>query len=130
MKVKDIMSRIVVYSDRYLRVIEAAKFMSRSRSRALIVIAEGVPIGIVTTGDIKRKVISKGFTGAELTVEDICTEPIITIGPEATVEEAKEIMLKNKIRHLPVVEGGRVVGITTKTNLLRKINRRPVPFHA
>jgi len=123
MKVKDIMSRIVASSDRYLRVTEAAKFMARSRSRALIVIAEGVPIGIVTAGDIMRKVVSRGFTGAELTVEDIYTEPMITIGQEATVEEAREIMLKNRIRHLPVVEDSRVVGIATKMSLLYKVKQ-------
>ena len=79
-------------------------------------------VGILTTGQIFRKVLAVGIDPARADVEKIMiTVPLVTIGPNASAKEAAELMLKHNVRRLPVVENGVLVGIITSMDLLKCI---------
>jgi CBS domain-containing protein len=75
--------------------------------------------GIVATGEIFRKVLVKGLDPATVKVSEIMTPaPLITVNPKATTKEAATLMRVHRIRRLPVVEGGTLVGIVTTKDLM------------
>ncbi len=104
-------------------VLEAIQIMVRGKKGCVLVAPEGLLkecMGIVTTGQVFRKVFAAGLSPGDVKVRDIMTPaPLITIGPNASVKEAAELMIKHNIRRLPVVENGALVGIITSKDLLR-----------
>ena len=79
--------------------------------------------GIVSDRDIKRALTSGAVSGRPLTVADIMTRTVITVGPTATVACACDTMMQEAISALPVVEGGRLKGIVTETDVLALFTR-------
>lgn len=104
-------------------VLDAIRVMASGQKGCVLVAKEGLLkecMGIVTTSQIFRKVFAAGLQPADVRVGDIMTPaPLITIGPNASVKEAAELMIKHGIRRLPVVEDGALVGIITSKDLLR-----------
>jgi CBS domain-containing protein len=143
MKVRDIMSPRVISVAPDAGILEAIRLMLQNHISGLPVIdASGALIGIVTEGDFLRR----GETGTERkrsrwlefllgpsrladeyvhthsrTVKDVMTPEAITIGEDAGLDEAVEIMERRRIKRLPVVRGGQVVGIISRANLLHAL---------
>jgi signal-transduction protein with cAMP-binding, CBS, and nucleotidyltransferase domain len=108
--------------ERGLTVALAARMMKERARGSLVVVDDRKPIGIITERDLVRRIIAEDKSTATK-VGDIMSEPLISVGPEATVSSAANVMYKNGIRRLPVIEEGRLLGIVTSTDLARALQR-------
>jgi CBS domain-containing protein len=106
-----------------LTVAFAANVMKERARGSLIVVDDGKPIGIVTERDLVRRVIAEDKSISATKIGDIMSSPLISVGPEATISSAANVMYKNGIRRLPVIEEGRLLGIVTSTDLARTMQR-------
>jgi CBS domain-containing protein len=103
------------------RVFDALKLMADKSVGALIVM-EGVKIaGVISERDYARKVILHGKSSHELRVRDIMTSKVITVHPGQTVEECMALMTEKRIRHLPVTEGERLIGVLSIGDLVKEV---------
>jgi len=119
MLVKEVMNRNVKTARSTDTVKDAAKIMTENRIGSLVVVSgTGEVIGIVTERDIMSKVVAFGRNADEVKIEEIMSKNIITISPNNTLEDAANIMTSKKIKKLPVVEDGGLIGIVTATDLI------------
>ncbi len=99
-------------------VYEAITLMAEKHVGALAVLSEGELIGIVSERDYARKVILQGRASRETAVSEIMSSPVFTATPEDTVDCCLRVMTANRVRHLPVVESGRVSGMVSIGDLV------------
>lgn len=117
--VKSIMTTNVVTVHSSEKILDAAKIMSEKKIGCLVVLENGRAAGIITERDILRRVVAKSLDPTKVSVVEIMSKPLITVSPDDSVRDAARIMVKNKIRRLPVVEGLRLIGIVTSTDLAK-----------
>jgi CBS domain-containing protein len=96
----------------------AAKVMIKNKIGALVIVQGKKPVGIVTERDIV-KLFVKGGAALKKPVRQFSSRLLITATPGTSVQEAFEVMLRNKIRRLPVIDGDNLVGIVTEKDLMR-----------
>lgn len=101
-----------------LSIQHTANIMKERGRGSLVVLDNKKPIGIITERDIVRRVVAEG-RDLNIKVKDVMSTPLITVGPEATVEVAAKIMYENSIRRLPVVENDNLLGIVTATDFVK-----------
>ena len=94
-------------------VLEAVKQMVDANVGSLLVTDGGEVTGIVTERDYLRRVAHKGPSDDDVTVRDIMSSPLVVVGPDTEIDECMAVMTDRRIRHLPVVEDGDVVGIVS-----------------
>ena len=128
--VEKIMSVDVVSLDYSKTASDAALLMTTKNVGSVIVTKNDRPFGIVTERDLIRRIGKKDIYFRDILLEHMASRPLITAEMQVTVEEAAQIMLKNKIRRLPIVNAGnkkQVVGIVTVTDLAMFLShtRRP-----
>ncbi len=97
---------------------EVARRMKEANRGCLLVVENGRLVGIVTERDLVQRVIAEGKS-PNCEVSEIMSKPVITVGPDALITDATEIMIKNKIRRLVVTEGNSLVGIVTTTDFAK-----------
>jgi CBS domain-containing protein len=102
-------------------VLEAIQMMADHHVGALIVLKNDELAGIVSERDYARKVILMGRSSAETPAWQIMTSPVHTISPDQTLQDCMRLMTDKRIRHLPVVEGGRVVGMISIGDLVKAV---------
>jgi signal-transduction protein with cAMP-binding, CBS, and nucleotidyltransferase domain len=102
---------------------KAAKAMCNEEVGSVIILKNNKPIGIVTEEDLACKVVAKDFKPSSVHVNEIMSTPLITVSAEKTVADAARMMVKHKVRRLPVVdEHKKVIGIVTVRDLLTVSN--------
>ena len=102
-------------------VYEAVAMMASKEIGAVLVIERGSLLGIISAKDYGRRVVLQGKNGKDVLAGEVMTSPVVTISPDVKVMEAMQIMTTKKIRHLPVLENGELVGIVTLADLARVI---------
>ncbi|HWQ13849.1 MAG TPA: CBS domain-containing protein [Roseiflexaceae bacterium] len=126
-RVADWMSAPAIVVSPAASLAEAQHLMERRHVRRLPVVERGQLLGIITRGDLRAAKPSESSLSTyewralldKVTVAEAMTRAPATIGPEAPVLAAAELMLERKISGLPVVDGGRVVGVITESDLFR-----------
>ena len=102
-------------------VLEAIRLMAERHVGALLVMEGETLAGIVSERDYARKVILMGRSSADTPVRDIMTAAVITVQPETPVEKCMQVMTERRVRHLPVIEAGRVVGMVSIGDLVKAV---------
>lgn len=102
-------------------VFNAVTKMSIKDVGGLLVLEDDKVVGIITERDYTRNVILKGKTSPETPVRDIMTTGVICATPDQTITECLEIMTEKRVRHLPVVEDDRLLGMVSIGDLVKQI---------
>jgi CBS domain-containing protein len=118
MLVKDAMVKKVVVTEPTATVKDIAKTMTRHRIGSLLVVEKGELIGIVTELDIIWKVVAGDLDPNTTLVNDIMTKKVVAITSDKTLEDATHVMVEKKIKKLPVLEGKKLVGLITATDVI------------
>ncbi|MGA2972233.1 MAG: CBS domain-containing protein [Candidatus Bathyarchaeia archaeon] len=100
----------------------AAQLMVQHDIGSVIVVEAKNPIGIVTERDITKQVI-KGKDVLKKPIKQVMSKPLVTATPNMSIQDALELMLKNKVRRLPILEGKDMRGIVTTRDLMRWVLR-------
>lgn len=102
-------------------VLDALKLMAEKAIGALLVIDGEQIVGIMTERDYARKVALLGRSSKETPVRDIMTSTVMYVHPEHTNEQCMALMTENRLRHLPVMENGKLAGLISIGDLVKDI---------
>jgi CBS domain-containing protein len=102
-------------------VYDALKLMADKNIGALLVLEGERLAGIFSERDYARKVILKGKTSRELSVSEIMTTDVVSVRPDQTIVDCMELMTERHIRHLPVLDAGRVIGLISIGDVVKNI---------
>jgi len=117
--VRDIMTKNVVTIEANRTALEAAKIMAEKGISSLIVLKDKDPVGIITERDFVKKICIKELNVSRVKVNEVMSKLRTFADPEIPIEVAVQRMVNHKIRRLPIMEDGKVVGIITVTDLAK-----------
>lgn len=103
------------------KVLEAVKLMAEKSVGALLVIDDGKLAGIVSERDYARKVVLMSRSSHTAEVREIMTPDVITVSPTETMEYCMQLMTDKRLRHLPVIEDGELIGLISIGDLVKNI---------
>lgn len=118
-EIHDVMVNKVITIKRHTTLENAVKLMNKHEIGCLIVEEEGKPIGIITERDLLKRVLATSKETRKTKAEQIMTKELISVSPKTEIEEAARLMFQKKIKKLPVVENGKLLGLVTLTDILR-----------
>lgn len=102
-------------------VLEVIRLMAENHIGSVLVVQGNELLGIATERDYARKVILQGRSSADTPVAQIMSSPVVTVGPTDTVQTCMAVMTDRKIRHLPVVEDGQLLGMISIGDLVKAV---------
>ena len=119
---RDIMSKKVVTIETTSPITEIAKIMNKNNISSIVLTENEKPCGIITERDYLSKIIAQNKKASDLSPTQIMSSPFTTVSATALVDDVAQTMLKNKIRHVVVMDKGYPIGIITITDFLKHIN--------
>jgi CBS domain-containing protein len=123
LKVAEAMRKSVVTVDEGISVTEASMIMRNKGEGCAIILRQGKPFGIVTERDVTWKVAGEGLDPKNVKVFEVMSTPLITINPDADLQEAAKVMKEYKIRRLAVVQESILYGVLTAADVSRNLER-------
>ncbi len=117
--VQNIMVTNVITAEKHTLVIDAVKIMNQHGIGCLVAMENGSPVGIVTERDLLKRVLGESKNPKKIRVQEIMSSPLIVAKPDMEIDEVTKLMFDMKIKKLPIVEDGKLVGLVTFTDLLR-----------
>lgn len=102
-------------------VFDAIKLMADKNIGALLIMHEGQMYGIVSERDYARKVILQGKSSRKITCKEIMTKDVVIVSNGHSVDECMELITQKRIRHLPVIEAGEVIGMISIGDIVQTI---------
>jgi CBS domain-containing protein len=117
--VRDVMSKDVKTVRPTSTINEVVRKMNKFEIGSIIVADSEKPVGIITERDILRRVLEVTVASEAMKAREIMSSPILTIESQATTEEAATLMNSKRIKKIPVLENGKLVGIVTSTDIVR-----------
>lgn len=119
--VRDLMSKWVKIVRLDTTVKEIVATMNKFRIGSVIVVQGERLVGIITERDILLRLVGQSWAPETLTAKQIMTTPVVTISEEASIDEAAKLMVKKKIKKLPVMNQNKIVGVITFTDIVSKV---------
>jgi len=119
MNVEEIMIENVITIDPGTIIEKAVKTMNQHEIGCLIVCENGKPIGIMTERDLLKRVLEQGKPPTTVKVEEIMSRPVIYGNPSMELEDAARLMFRKKVKKLPIIKDGELVGLITLTDLAK-----------
>lgn len=119
LKVEDVMVKEVITIDENSTVKEAAEIMNKFEIGCLIAVRKGKAMGIITERDLLKRVVAEARDANKTKVKDVMSSPLVVVEPSMDLEEAVRLMFQMKIKKLPVVDGKRLVGLVSLTDIAR-----------
>jgi CBS domain-containing protein len=101
-------------------VFDAIQLMAEKNVGALPVVEDGKLVGIISERDYTRKVILKGKSSKETPIKDVMTQELLTVHPGDSINECMHLMTNKRVRHLPVIEEDKMVGLVSIGDLVRR----------
>jgi CBS domain-containing protein len=102
-------------------VREALALMAQKGISAVLILSGGIPVGIVSAKDYARRVVVEGRSSSSVRVREIMSSPVITINPDEDAASGVAIMTQHHIRHLPVIDEGKLAGVVSMGDLASAI---------
>jgi CBS domain-containing protein len=102
-------------------VYEAIRLMADENVGALLVMEDGRPVGLITEREYARHIALEGRASRDTEVGEIMLRSVVYARPEQSIEEAMAVMTEKRVRHLPVLDDGRVVGLISIGDLVKAI---------
>ena len=121
---REIMIKKVITITRDKNAQDAAKLMAEHGIGSLVVVDNDSIVGMVTERDLARKVCIKDVPSSRIALNDVMSSPIISAEPDMQIETAVQRMFNNKIRRLPILENGKLVGIVTVSDLAKHLGTK------
>jgi CBS domain-containing protein len=119
--VRDVMSKDVRVVRPDTTVREVVATMNKFDIGSIIVVQGDRPVGIITERDILRRLVEPCLAPETLTARQVMTSPVQTINENASIEEAAKLMAKKRVKRLPVMNDGKLVGIITFSDIVAKV---------
>lgn len=121
-RIRDVMTKNVIKASRKSTVTEICRAMVKHKIGSIIISDTDEPVGIITERDILEKITAESRNPDSVVAEEIMTKNITTVKADIPIEEAVKILAEKRLKRLPVVEGFKLVGIVTATDILRAVN--------
>jgi CBS domain-containing protein len=102
-------------------VIEAIRLMAEKRIGAVLVMEGSRLVGILSERDYARKIVLQGRSSSDTPIRTIMTADVVTVRPEDTADHCMQVVTEQRIRHLPVIRGGEVVGVVSIGDLVKAV---------
>ena len=109
----------IVTCDESVTVREAVQLLASRRIGAVPVLRAGALVGIFSERDVLYRLAEEGALCLERSVGEVMTAPPITVTPETTRDEARALMTRRRVRHLPVVDGGKMIGFISIGDIVK-----------
>jgi len=122
MKIEEIMVKNIITLQRDISAYDAVKIMNKNKIGCLLVVNNDKIVGILTERDMLERVLEKCKNPKETKVSEIMTGNVMVGKPDMELAEAAKLLFEKKLKKLPIVEGNRLVGLVTLTDIARAAN--------
>jgi len=118
-KVRDLMTKILVVVDSYATTLQAARVMDERRVSSVLVSEQGKLCGIITDHDIISRVVARGLDSNDVSVARVMSRPLITIADDEGIDQAAKQMSDDRVRRLVVERNSHIVGVIGESDIIR-----------
>jgi CBS domain-containing protein len=119
MKIEELMTKSVITLPADASAYEAVKLLNKNKIGCLVVVYKGEIVGVLTERDLLERVLEKCRNPKETGISEIMTKHVLVGKPDMELSEATRLMFESKVKKLPIMEGNRLVGIVTLTDIAR-----------
>lgn len=124
MKIKKFMLKDVKTCAENETIESVAKIMSSYDIGSVVIVKDDIPIGIFTERDLLKRVVASGKNPKKLLVSEVMTKELITVDSDKKLKAVYHVFVINRIRHLPVMENGHLVGIVSLKDIARVVDQQ------